>query len=372
VSGAERALLDTVRLLEDEFSSIMLVPGEGQLASFYREAGLEVWVRNISTPRRLYPGLHTIQSWLLANDLRKKAIKGVVCNTFAAASRVGSASRRAGIPLMIILRDYVSDKRLYRQILNRADSLVAVSRDVARHTQPMVESKVIEVAYDSIDAPEFLARVQKHRQAGLRKIEWSANHPVVGWVGRITPYKQPEVFLRAIPLVLQHRPDARFVWVGGARDSEKEYQAGLQVLIRDLGINDYLLYLGMRDDVAELMSEMSIFCLTSRREPLGRVILEAQLAGCVVIAPAVGGSVEIVSDGITGLTFQSQHVNAHQALAEKIVYLLQNPGLASKMAAQGKEVAETHFSGPQSVQPMRQLLKTLVGVRREVLHDESA
>lgn len=87
----------------------MLVPGEGQLAHAYRQLNLPVWPFPISTPRRLFPGWHEMQSFWLARKLIREDFRLVVCNTFAAASRVMTGAKCAGLPLVIIIRDYLRD-----------------------------------------------------------------------------------------------------------------------------------------------------------------------------------------------------------------------------------------------------------------------
>ncbi|MCX8025627.1 MAG: glycosyltransferase, partial [Thermanaerothrix sp.] len=289
VSGAEYALADSVRWLDPRLQAFMLVPGEGQLARAYRQLSLPVWSFPISTPRRLFPGWHEIQSFWLARKLIQGNFQLVVCNTFAAASRVMTATQWAGLPLVIIIRDYLRDVPLHRKILHQARALVAISRDIAGAIASMVNGVPVHTIYDPIDAEAWLARVQSHL-TGQRLFPFSVNTPVVGWVGRLTPYKQPDLFIRSIPRILERVPRARFVIVGRAKPSEQDYERSLRVLGATLGVQERLHFLGQRTDVAELMCEMDVFCLTSQREPLGRVVLEAQLAGCAVIVPDVGGA----------------------------------------------------------------------------------
>src|SRR5512133_3801580 len=105
VSGAENSIADLVDQIDKRFQITMLVPGEGGLASFYRKRGIDVWTKNVSTPRRMFPGLHTVQSKLLAVELNQMGFDAVLCNTFPAASRVGTACRMANLPYAVYMRD---------------------------------------------------------------------------------------------------------------------------------------------------------------------------------------------------------------------------------------------------------------------------
>src|SRR5512133_3500686 len=90
VSGAENSIADLADRIDPRFQVTMLVPAEGSLSRFLRKRGFQVWVRRVETPRRRYPGLHQVQSWMLARALRSRGIDAVLCNTFPAASRVAT------------------------------------------------------------------------------------------------------------------------------------------------------------------------------------------------------------------------------------------------------------------------------------------
>ena len=360
VSGAEFALADTVKWLDPRFRVSMLVPGRGRLQSAYCDMGFEVWVHSISTPRRLLPGWHELQSWWLTQKFSQHAVRLVVCNTFAATSRVMTAARWAKLPIVIIMRDYLRDTPLHRQILQRATALVAISKDIADYVRPMVNGLPIHVIYDPIDAERWLARIKAHLSAGKRLLSVLGGGPVVGWVGRLTPYKQPDIFIRSIPLVLKRVPSARFVVIGSAQPFERDYEKSLYALAEKLKIQDRLHFLGLRNDVAELMSEMTVFCLTSRREPLGRVVLEAQLAGCAVIVPDTGGAAELVEDDVTGLKFHATDESAVEELAIKIVGLLRDPDKSRCLGEAAQRSVLSRFARPEAMAPLSQLFCSLV------------
>ncbi len=158
--------------------------------------------------------------------------------------------------------------------------------------------------------------------------------PLIGWIGRLTPYKQPDLFLKAIPFVLQKFPKAKFILIGSAKKNEKEYEASLFKLSAHLGIDDSVEFLGQRSDVIDILANLTVVCVTSTREPISRVILEAQVMGCPVIAPDTGGSPEAVEDGVTGLLFHPLGDEAPNDLAERIIQVLADPKLAEQLREQ--------------------------------------
>jgi glycosyltransferase involved in cell wall biosynthesis len=369
----------------------MLAPGEGRLAGFFRQRGFSVWVKRVQTPRRLAPGLHTLQSALLARQLNNLGIGLVLCNTFPAASRVARAARLAGLPLAIYVREYIRDTPLHRAILQRADLVLAVSADLQRHLQAMLPlhpqspslisaattTPQVCLAYDTIDPDPLRERLAAHRAAvrdgrppilssitGANPTSPATASPVVGWVGRLAPFKQPELFLQAIPAVLERVPAARFVVVGAAQPSEKAFEEALVALAERLGIRAHVAFLGSRTDNIEIISELSLLCVTSSREPLGRVILEAALAGVPAVAPRTGGPAEIITHGQDGLLFDPtgpKPSDAPARLASQICLALEDEALRRSLASRAREGIAARFAGPQHVLRIAELLAGVGG-----------
>ncbi len=361
ISGAENAIADLVDQIDPRFQITMLVPARGNLARFYQKRGFSVWIRPIETPRRLFPGLHQLQSWSLARDLRDRAVDAVLCNTFPAASRVATACRMANLPHAIYMRDYIPGLPLHRQILNRADLLFAISKDVIHQHAGMVDPLRFCLAYDYINPDPILNRYDAHTASAQRILPFEGQ-PVVGLIGRITPYKQPDLFIRAIPFVLREIPEARFVIVGSAQPRERHYEEKVIQLAAELGIDGQVAFLGQRQDVVELTSELSVSCLVSGREPLGRVILEAQLLGVPVIAPDTGGPAEIVENEVTGLHFPSQSADAEIQLSRQIIRLLKDTDLRDCLAHKARESVFTSFASHKHVRIQEEFIEQLCAI----------
>ncbi len=359
VSGAERSIADLVEQISPRFHITMLVPGEGKLAKFYRKLGMDVWVKNVETPRRLYPGLHQIQSWQLASAFRSRAVDAVLCNTFPSASRVATACQISHIPYAIFMRDYIPDSPLHRKILSQANMLLAISKDVIQQHSELVPLDHFRLSYNYIDREPLLKRAQTYHASGQRLLPFDPKLPIVGLVGRITPYKQPEVFVKAIPQILSAVPEARFVIIGAAQAREKPYEDSIHQLAEEIGITDKVAFLGQRPDAVELTSEMTIACLCSRREPLGRVVLEAQLLRIPVVVPDTGGPAEIVQDGVTGLHFSATAEDAPQQLANQVIRLLEDAPLRKTLAQNGYEQIVNTFANHIHVEIQEDFIEQL-------------
>jgi glycosyltransferase involved in cell wall biosynthesis len=364
VSGAERSLADLVEGLADRFQVTMLTPGEGRLADFYAERGVAVWAEAISTPRRLYPGLHTLHSWRAARQLKMQGIDVVVANTFAAASRVRSACRMAGIPFGIYVREIISDRPIHREILDQADRVMVISQDLQAHVSRMTDPAKVRLTYNYIQPRPILERAEEHRRAGRRRLPFGREHPVVGVIGRITPWKQQDLFIRAAARVLEEVPQARFAIVGAAEPRDMGYEQELHRLVDSLGLREFVAFMGQRNDAIEITTELAISALTSTREPLGRVILEAHLLGTAVVAPGNAGPAEIVQDGVTGLLFDPLASDAVDQFARQVLRLLKDPGLRHNLAENGRHAISQTFAGREHIAIQERVFDELAALRQ--------
>ena len=153
--------------------------------------------------------------------------------------------------------------------------------------------------------------------------------PLVLMVACLKPQKAPLDFVRVASRVQRAVPEARFLLAG-----DGELRGALEREIHRSGLEGVFFPLGWREDIPELMKSSRVVVLTSLWEGLPRVIPQARAAGRPVVATAVDGSAEAVRDGVDGYLCQPGDVNA---VAERVVRLLENTGEASRMGFAGRE-----------------------------------
>ena len=155
--------------------------------------------------------------------------------------------------------------------------------------------------------------------------------PIIGTIGRLTRQKGVDTFLRALTKV----PDAQGVVVGDGED-----RRALQDLASELGIAERVTWTGSRDDARDLLGDFDVFVLSSRWEGLGRVLVEAALAECPIIATRVPGTSETMVEGETGLLVEPDDP---ASLAHAIRTLLDDGDRASEMGRRGRAFALNRF-----------------------------
>ena len=152
--------------------------------------------------------------------------------------------------------------------------------------------------------------------------------PLVGTLAALTREKRHVDLLAAARMVLDQVPEARFVWLGeGPLRRELERERGR------LGLESQVFLLGFRPDARALMAQCTVATLASELEGVGTALIEAQADGVPVVATAVGGIPEVVTDGITGRLVPRRDP---AALAAALIEALGNPERAAGWAEQAR------------------------------------
>jgi glycosyltransferase involved in cell wall biosynthesis len=163
-----------------------------------------------------------------------------------------------------------------------------------------------------------------------------APQPTVLQIARLARVKGQHTLLHALT-----RIDAHAVLVGRDLESDGAYQRTLEDDAVRLGVADRVVFAGLRDDVAALLAGCDVFCLPSSAEGLPIVVLEAMAAGRPVVASAVGGTPELVVDGVTGLLVPPEDA---VALADALSSLLGDADWSRALGEAGRERVRREFS----------------------------
>jgi glycosyltransferase involved in cell wall biosynthesis len=171
---------------------------------------------------------------------------------------------------------------------------------------------------------------------------FNGDSPVVLLIGRIAEWKGQHIFIAAAQTVIQRFPDAIFQIVGSPLFGEEDYEQSLRELVRELGVEHSVQFLGFRSDIVELIEHSDIVVHTSCiGEPFGQVVVQGMAASKPVIATLGGAIPEIVIPGVTGLLTQ---MGNSDALADAIFTLLRDPASAVQMGIEGKERVRRKFT----------------------------
>lgn len=186
-----------------------------------------------------------------------------------------------------------------------------------------------------------------------REREWD----LIGWAGRLTEIKEPELLVRAAQILAPTQPRAHFVLLG-----DGHLRAPLESLVCELRLGQRLTFLGSRTDIRALYGDLALLVLTSRNEGTPLVLLEAMAAGVPVVATAVGGVPNLMGERIDEqgpLTIWSHGVTIPAgdaaALASALQWLLPQVALRQQMGRQAQEWVRRHRSKEKMIEQLAQI-----------------
>ncbi len=163
----------------------------------------------------------------------------------------------------------------------------------------------------------------------------------VGLLGRIMPYKAQDIYIKAAALVLEKYNNVQFLIIGDDHDpSSLEYIESLKSIIRELRIQEEVLFTGYIPESWTILPELDISVVPSRKEPFGRVTIESMACAIPVIATNVWGALDIVTPE-TGILIPPDDP---EALAEAILVLLNSPEKRRVMGEAGRKRVEEFFT----------------------------
>ena len=155
---------------------------------------------------------------------------------------------------------------------------------------------------------------------------------IILFVGSLTPYKGPDVLVKAMPIVVKEVPNTKLVFVGSGRMRDE-----LEELSKKLGVEKHVKFAGFIEESLKPLyyKAADVFCLpsTMSTESFGIVNLEAMACGVPIVASKIGGVPDVVKDGENGLLVPPRD---SEALADAIIYLLANGNIREKMGKNGR------------------------------------
>lgn len=351
--GAERVLADLLATLDRErFAPHLLVPGDGPLTERARELDVPIETIPIGGGGPVRKLLSLLPA---ARAIRRIAEQtgSDVCyaNSMIAGYACVLAQRERAPRLRAVWHVHiVSDSAIVRRAQRRARAVITPSREAAaalrRDDADVIENGVPDAFFAAGAEPEHAARLR--RELGLADATNGTGNgdptPLVAIVGRIDPNKGHDVLLRACAAI-DPRPHVLIVGTEAFADSQARIRGHtdtLHELANTLGIADRTHFLGHRDDVPAVLAAVDVVVVPSTAaESAPRSIAEAQAAGRAVVASRIGGTPEMIRDGITGLLVPPGNVNA---LRDGIRGLLQDAAERSALGLAGREQARERYS----------------------------
>lgn len=267
--------------------------------------------------------------------------------------------RLSGIPFWMTSRRDLGFKRkeIYKKLFmfSIRDCNKCIANCYAINNLMVQEEKIAEgkvtVIYNGLD----LSLYQKVENKGDLRKDLGLNDgvPLIGMIANFyLEIKGHQYFLEAAKNILGKIQNVEFLIIG-----EGTLRQFYEKMAFKLNIKNKVHFLGRRGDIPWLLSNLSISVISSISEGFSNVILESMAAGKPVVATNVGGSKEMIKDGITGYLVPAADSSA---MASAIINLLQNPEKAMAMGAAGQKIVQEKFTLEAMVKSYEKLYFSLL------------
>lgn len=371
VGGAQENTVLTAALLDKRRFDTEVISGpqtgpEGSLIDQVHQRGVPLTILP-DLVREISP-LHDLKAlFKLARLIRRNRCDIIHTHSSKAGVLGRWAGWMAGVPIIVhtvhgwghtdrqhpfVRSVYITLEKLTQRVTDR---LIVVSpRNTEKGLADGIATPDKYVTIRSgIELDRFL-RPSRSRAEMRAELSIPPDVPVMGTVARLSLQKAPLDFVTAAAIVADAIPQAHFVFVGDGPLRDQTEAA-----IEEAGLTTRFHLTGLRRDVPELLTTFDVFALSSLWEGLPRVLPQAMAAGLPMIATAIDGNAEAISDGVNGRLVPPADP---PALARAVIALLRDPDAARRMGQAGlARVRE--FSAAKMVDDIARLYEALLSAK---------
>jgi glycosyltransferase involved in cell wall biosynthesis len=358
VGGPERQVLGLAGSLPAHYQTVFLSFTERGLARPFldraRADGFQAFQLEANAPR-LFRAAREVAGWL------RRLRADVLCCSGYKPDLIGwLAARRSGVPVLAVAHGWTAAtfkvrcyEALDRWVMRRMDAVVCVSEAQAvkvRRAGVRPERAVVirnALRTESFDHPDLAYREK------LCELFPVKPERVVVAAGRLSPEKGFDQLIEAAALLAPRHPGAGFVVFG-----EGPLREALTRRIAECGLAGRFILAGFHTDLERWLPWADVGVLSSHTEGLPVAVLEAMAAGLPVVATAVGGTPEVVDDGVTGwLTPPGDPA----ALARRLGDVLEFPEKGRAMGQAGRRRVRESFTFAAQAEQYQRLFERLAG-----------
>jgi glycosyltransferase involved in cell wall biosynthesis len=348
VGGLERIVVGLARELQSRGHRVWVVSSGGNLVDDLDRAGTTHVVAplEITSPISVAQAARQIRKLILEQHidlvhsfsatasvainlaLRKRGVNGLN-DVRVVSSPMGLQNSPRELPVTTWLRNWF--------LALGAEQILVISPEIRRHLQRVGarDQSLVDFNFVGLDVETFQPSPDDYESV-RREFGFPADALIISTIGALHPRKSHELFVEAAVKVGAAEPRARFLIVG-----EGELHAELERQARASGLDGRLVLTGVREDVARLLSATDVYVKPGIVEGfIGITVLEALGLAKPVVAFETEDVKLALTDGETGLIAPNPDV---AALAERIVYLLRNPEVGSRLGQAGQQVVLERF-----------------------------
>ncbi|MBI1336484.1 MAG: glycosyltransferase [Phycisphaera sp.] len=233
--------------------------------------------------------------------------------------------------------------------------VICVSDDLVEKVKSLnVPEERLTLIHNAIDEKTFARRFPASQSPLRQELNTPPGRLVIGAVGRLSAEKAFNLLIRAVHSLAGEGHDIE-CWIAGDGDARGE----LEKLIENLGMRGRVRLLGFRSDTVALYGAMDVFALSSLREGLPNVVLEAASMGVPIVSTKVAGVPKMLTDGQSGVLCE---VGDAEALTRALRSVVSDADLRRRLAHAGRKLIEERYSFTQRMAKVRAIYDKVLGL----------
>ena len=245
-------------------------------------------------------------------------------------------------------------KFLEKWIGKKTDAFIVVTDKVGEELVKagIAEKNKIHRIYNGIDLEKFAAVKNISCENLKQKFKISNNDFIIGTLSRLVSDKGIEDLISAFKIIREKNPKTKLVVAG-----DGPLKNSLIQLAENLGIKNYVFFIGWQDDVPGTLALFDVFCLPTLREGFGYVFLEAQAAGIPVVATKIEPLTETMQDGISALLVPTR---SPEKTALAIQQIIDDEQLRRNLIESGMKNVRERFNQKDQLNQITELYNKLL------------
>lgn len=351
INGASKSLYSIIKMLEKKYDIHVLVRSEGDVSKILKTLNCKIIIKPYYLDAEPIGSNHIIDriKWLL-RVVRYKVYRNhenaivvremlqyvndnniSLIHTNSSCTFMGiNIAKEARIPHVWHFREFLEEDfnlqpligwNCFYQLASTSDKIICVSKSVLEKYKSRINTDMICI-YNGIEIEQETHEKTRHTDFNLLQ------------AGVLSSGKGTDIAVKAVKILHERGYTNVHLYLAGRGNLDfckYDYQC----------ISDYIHLLGYVNDMSKLREKIDIELVCSKSEAFGRCTIEAMASGNPVIGSDNSGTQELIEDTKTGLLFRQGNA---QDLASKILFLINNPDLISKMGEAGRRFVLEHYT----------------------------
>lgn len=351
--GSSKILYYVARTLKKRGFNITLVLSyEGPLANLFRNDGFDVVIIRLGILRKRYFNFLGIfnRSIVLLMASRKlfklckdKKIDLIYSNTTPVIVG-GIISKILNLKHIWHLHEIFEPRlsfvhKFFGLFINHtSDLVIVVSKAVYENWVDLIMSSKLVIIQNGIPLDDY----NNHSSNLREELKIDSNTKLIAMIGRVNTYKGQKYYLEIASHLIKKIKNIKFLLVGDAFKGYEYLYSEIQKYIEDLDLSEYVIDLGYREDIVNILPSIDLLILPSLKpDPFPTIILEAMASSKAVIATRQGGALEQIEDGVTGKFIPFDN----PLLCSEIIFdVITSKSILNFFGANAKSRVEKYFS----------------------------